>query len=257
MAYEPVILEKNYVNSECTFVSSHGGTPVNVVDQDPDTKWTTSGANDDDTTATLDCTFKEDGVAIQRIIDTIVIVNCNLKNFLVQYKVGGGSWTTLLTVTGNAATTYYGSFASTAVDAVRISTTLTQVIDAEKYIGELVVSKLLITFDALQSSYQVRPRQKAKLLTFGNNSMKQVVSLWSTNRSQKYEATVPFTQLSAAIYAALSLLKESGRDFTWYPEPYAFAQEIYQVIWTSPLVKKYTSGDTTVGFDVALDLKEI
>ena len=75
---EPKIYTRNYVDNEAVILSSHGSTNIErIYDMDRDAQYQTSGANSDATEVTIEIQFKEAGVALERTIDLVIIVNHN------------------------------------------------------------------------------------------------------------------------------------------------------------------------------------
>src|SRR3954468_18215457 len=84
MTTEPKFYTQNAVDVESIFTVSHGsGTIGNIYDRDSDTQWLSSGANSDSTQISIEIQFSE-----ARDIDTVLIVNHNLKDVTVTYWNG-------------------------------------------------------------------------------------------------------------------------------------------------------------------------
>jgi hypothetical protein len=256
MANEPQIFEKNYVNSDDAITSPYGGFVANFYDTDRLTQWGTTGAASDTTMATVDIVFYDGTVATNRDIDTILLANHNFKDWKLQTWTGT-TWTDTLTVTGDSGSTTLRSFSLVNTSKIRLSCTATQTPNQEKALAELVVTKLILTFPVAMAGYTVRPRQRAKTLTFGDGSMAQVITNYTSYKSQKYECNAQFTFVPVSTWSTLSLLKESGRQFLWYPEPDDDPSNMYQVAWTSSLGRKYSTLYKGAGLDISMDLIEL
>lgn len=111
-------------------------------------KWQSSGS-DDITTETLTITLP-----VSTSISRIFLVNHNLKNFQIQYGasldfanvVGLDSYSdNLIDVTGFARNTAYFEFDAVTTDTIIITMDTTQTANAEKYIGQVIVTNELGT----------------------------------------------------------------------------------------------------------------
>ena len=154
--------------------SSNSSNADNILNYNKFTSWESIGS-DDLTTETIEITF--DSVAITRLF----LININFKEFIVEYW-SGSAWvdfTNVITidnsipVTGISETiwdkdTGYYEFDSVTTTKIRISTTKTQSVDAEKEIFNCYVSTELGTF----LGYPSIPRED----TNNNNSVFTVLS---------------------------------------------------------------------------------
>ncbi len=254
---EPIIYTKNYVNADDVFsISSGSGAWANVYNRDPDSLWQSSGANSDATAVQLDITFYEGDTAIDRAIDRLILLNHNLKNFVIYYW-DGATYQTWLTVTGNADENSVIELSSQTTAKARIIATATQIADAEKFIGEAILCKESLDVGLDMHSYDVAFREKSKSLMMGDGSMQRILVYWSPHRTGKYEAKVKFSMLTQAQLDSLIAIKELGIPFLWYPESEAQPGKIYYVHWTNALKWKYSSLYKAAGFDLDMDLKEV
>lgn len=267
MANEPRLFEKNFINADCDIVSSHSQSLVPLVyDRDRSAQFISSGANSDAVPVVLTISFKEGSNQASRTLDTFGMFNHNVRDLLVEYDVAGVwtfwfEWTSLDTTPAGSSTDLFFYMADYALATpnttkLRISMKTTQVADQEKRAGEFIVTQSLITPLLGMAQYDVRPRAKMRVLSLGDGSLVQVFQPWTANKTQKYEASIAFTQVSNSLYSQFVSLKESGRVFLWYPEPDDDKTGIYLVQWTSPLPKKYTTLVKSHGLDIRLDLKE-
>ena len=134
-----------------TAVASSGdASSLRALDRNPITYWRTSGSLDS-ITETFDITMPA-SVAFNRLF----LLDHNFKSFSVKYW-NGASYVDFSSVVGLAGaqatvteTTYardtaYYEFAEVTSDRLRVSVTTTQVVDAEKYLSQLVVCSELGT----------------------------------------------------------------------------------------------------------------
>lgn len=110
-----------------------------------------SVGSSDSTTEEIEITFVE-----SKTIDRLFIINFNGKSFNVMYDVVG-VWTHFANVTDLDGTqsnitettydkdTYYAEFDSVTTEKIRIQITTTQIVDADKFINQVVVTEELST----------------------------------------------------------------------------------------------------------------
>jgi hypothetical protein len=254
---EPKIYKKNYVSPGCVLsISSGSATGVKLYDRDIASKWISSGANNDATTVTIQVDFYEGLVAIQRTIDTLILINHNLKNWLYDYW-DGSAWQNLYTNAADAATTRVVSHTQVTTYKVRITVTATQSTNAEKFIGEMVSTLLQLDIGQDFASYKPGYRSKMKELMLGDGSITRVFIRPTPNRVQKYGARATLKYISDATVATFYSIKESGDPFLWYPESTRRPTEIFYCHWANDWDAQYSSGFKGSGWDINLDLKEV
>jgi len=115
-----------------------------AIDQNVETFWRSSGSNDS-TAETLTVVFDS------REISRILILNHNFKNFNIKYDVSG-VWTAFSSVvgingslSGITETTFadnssYYEFTPVTTTQIQITINTTQVVNAEKYISQIIVT---------------------------------------------------------------------------------------------------------------------
>lgn len=254
---EPIIYTKNYVNADDTFSISSGSPAwANAFNRDKDSYWASSGANSDLTSVQIDITFYEGETAIARAIDRLILINHNLKDFIVYYW-DGSTYQTWLTVTGEAVENSIITLPTQTTLKARIIATATQVADAEKTLAECIFCEEQLDVGMDMLSYDVNFREKSKTLMMGDGSIQRVLVYWSPRRTGKYEAKVKFHMIDEDTLNSLIAIKEAGLPFLWYPESEAQPDLIYLVHWSNPLKWKYSSPYKSAGFDLEMDLKEV
>jgi hypothetical protein len=254
---EPIIYTKNYVNADDVFTVSHGsGAWGNAYNRDKSSQWQSTGAADDTTAVQIDITFYENATAISRAIDRLILINHNLKDFVIYYW-DGTTYQTWLTVTGEEVANSVITLSPQTIAKARIIMTATQTANQDKAIGELILCQEMLNIGADLQTYDVAFREKSKTLLMGDGSIQKVLVYWSPHRTEKYEAKVKFTQISQATLLALAAIKEVGLPFLWYPESEAQPDLIYYVHWANTLKWKYTTPYKAAGLDVEIDLKEV
>jgi hypothetical protein len=257
MTTEPVIYTRSYVDKNGTFVCSHGSTFIErLYDRERIAKYTTSGANSDATEMIVEHDFKEAGLSITRTIDSIIILNHNLKDVTTEYW-NGSNWQAYAVLSGlsSSHTLFQGGTVSTTKIRVRCSTT--QSTNQEKYMAELIACATLVTIGYDFESYSVSFKRKQYSVPLADGGMHRSFVKFSTNRSQKYHARVKFNYVSSTVLETLRTLAESGAAFLWQPESVTALQEIFYVNWATPLSYEYVSKYKGAGFSVDMDLEEV
>lgn len=257
MATEPKIYTKNYVNSDDTItVDSGSGSIANIYDRDIDSQWASSGANNDAVDVTMIITFYEGSAAVSRTIDTLLMLNHNIKAFDVYYW-DGAAYQLWHSFTGQAATYTFFSLSSQTTSIVKIVFHTTQSANQEKKVGELNLMALQVDFGQDLYTYQVQFRQRVKDVPLGDGSLKRGVIRWTYNRIEKYEATWSLILATDALLASLLSIKQAGLPFLWYPESVSRPTEIWYVHWYDPRQYQYTSFVKGAGDTIQAQFKEV
>jgi hypothetical protein len=222
-------LSKNYVNPDDTLNASSGALLLpRLYDQAYSMQWQSSGETAESGYNTyIEVVFKEGSSAVNRVIDTIVLQNINLKKFKLQYFVDdayadiqGASFTV------NAATSLRIKLAVPVTTAkIKIIIESTIVANEEKKIGELWA--MLETY-RLENSFTKRNRQDTFQGNFyrlgdGTGGKWKLYDKWGKVYTLR---NLTDTQLSAleSIYRAHSL-------FTFYENYTRDINLIKQVFW--------------------------
>ncbi len=258
MTAEPKLFTKNYVNSESDLTFSSGSTlGERIADNDKNSQWISSGENSDATESTVVAIFKEGGVEVEKSIDTVILINHNLEDPIVEYWDGSAwqSFDSETDLTDGTATVFTHATVSTSRIKVRNSQTITT--NQEKAIGELIACLSLVSFsrDFVSYNFNLVPR-KAFELPLGDGSIHRSVVMSSLNRSSKYEANVRFDFLTAAEIEILQGIKESADVVTWQPESIERPDEIYQVNWTGNFAPIYVTSYKGAGYRADFNFKE-
>ena len=258
MTIEPKLFTKNYVNDECGFVfSSNSALGPYLYDRDNDSQWVSDGENSDSTESSVAITFKEGGVEVLRDIDTVILINHNFEDPVIE-SWNGSSWDALdseTDLTDGTITVF--SFTETETSRIRISTSATIDADAEKAIGEVIACDSLITFTRDLASYTPNfNSRKAYELQLADGSIHRSKVMNSLNRSAKYEARIRFDLLSESEIETLQGIFESGNTLTWQPESVTRPTEIYQVFWSGTFSPVYSTSYKGAGFRIDVTFKE-
>ena len=157
------VFSENYVNGDCTIaVTSGDATKAYLYDQKPATTHLSSGSSDI-ITETVDVSFKNwQGAAVNRTFDRIILLVHNYKAITADYW-NGSAWVSIAeaTLTLAAANTIIEIATPISATRVRVVAATTQVVNAEKYLGELKVCLNLISLGTALSDWQPAGEQKA------------------------------------------------------------------------------------------------
>lgn len=151
-----------------------------ALDQNSETVWRSSGSNDL-TTETIEVSFEE------QEIDRIFLLAHNLKDFDIMYDlvgvwthfasvVGIGGSLSNITETTFAYDTAYYEFTPVTTTKIRIRANKSQVVDAEKYIAQIIVTTELGTLAGW-------PRVKGVDITRNPRSVKTLSGFYSIQKS--------------------------------------------------------------------------
>ncbi len=137
-------LKMNYSDinrAEASIVIDNNNAEVeSLINRDPFWVWQSIGSNDDTDTVTLTASF---GVA--RTMDTLLLINHNLKNFSFEYW-NGAVWIEILAETANVEDVYFSKFTPVSTDQVRLIMNSTIVADSEKTIQDFIATGQLGQF---------------------------------------------------------------------------------------------------------------
>jgi hypothetical protein len=254
---EPKIYTRNYVDGNGTFVCSHGSTFVaRLYDFDRFSKYITSGANSDATEMIIEHDFKEAGIAISRTIDSIILLNHNLKDPTTEYW-DGSNWQTFTISSGltSSHNSFEGGTITTTKIRVRCSTT--QSTNQEKYVGEMIACALTLDIGVDFEGYNVTYSRKSYSVALANGGKHRSFVKYAASRSQKYHARIKFRYVSSTKLETLRQLAEAGNAFLWVPEYTTAIQEIFYVNWVNGLTYQYVDKYKGAGFDLDMELEEI
>ncbi len=215
-----------------------------------------SGANSDLTDVTLTITFYEGSQAASRTIDSLLMINHNVKAFDVYYW-NGSAFVLWHSFTGLAASYTFYSLSSQTTSKVQIIFHTTQVANQEKAVGELNMMALLLDWGQDLTSYNVQFRQYVKDLMMGDGTLQRAVVRWTYNRIEKYECQWGLNLATDALLASLLAIKALGIPFLWYPESISRPSEIWYVHWYDPRQYNYSSFVKSAGNLIQAMFKEV
>jgi len=254
---EPKILTKNYVSADCTITVSHSDAVKSYLhDRDKDSKWLSSGANDDATLISIEVVFKEGTTAVDRTISRLLLINHNLANWDF-YSWNGSTWVLQANENTDAASTTYKSFTPVTTSKVKLECDVTQIADAEKFIGEMIVAAQQMDVGHDFKDYDVRYRERSREITLGDGSVHKMITRWTQNRNQKYEARAVLEFLSESERDTIKAICDTRQPFLFYPESAQRPDEIFLVRWNNPWSEEYVSSYKGAGLRITLEVKEV
>lgn len=142
--------QSKIIDAEASALISGDASVISLLNSNKETFYR-SVSSSDSVTEEIEITFAE-----SKTIDRLFIINFNGKSFNVMYDVVG-VWTHFANVTDLDGTqsnitettydkdTYYAEFDSVTIDKIRIQITTTQVVDADKFINQVIVTEELST----------------------------------------------------------------------------------------------------------------
>ena len=252
---EPRIYSRNWVDANSVISSTHGGTTGALFDRGTAVQFVTTGANSDATTFEVTISFFEGGVSQTRAVDSLFLLNHNLKTWTLYYW-NGSSWVSATSQAADALTSRYSSFGSVSTTQVKLSATATMTTNQEKAIGEIVLCGVALAADDL-ASYDTKWREKTKEIVLGDGAIHRVITRAVSGRNGRYEARCRWSYLSKAIRDNLKAIKEAGQPFLWQPESVNVPEEVYYVHWTNAWDDKYMNNFKGAGYEVVMDIKEV
>jgi len=181
-----------YERSKCLFedgtlITASSGDPAapRCLDRNPVNYWRSSGS-DDATTETLEITFTE-----EMTFNRIFLIDHNFKAYNIQYWNGAAyvDFTSVVGLDGSLGvlaesayskdTSYY-EFASVTSTKIQLEIDTTQVVDAEKYLNQLVVTTelgTLVGYPEIRDTELSRNIRNEKMLSGRTLSIKSDESM--------------------------------------------------------------------------------
>ena len=224
----------NYLNTT-TMVSVDSGTDTTqyLFGRESSNQYQTSGDNSDATTSTIVVNFTG-----TEEVDRIILQNINLKSFKMYYDSNTAnlfSITSALTGTtewtNNSATSLYLILEDTkTIGSITIEATATMLANEEKKIGEMWITKNLLTFDQNPQARGYRAETDRKEwrheMSDGGVVVYALSDKFSTRIKRKYVDQEEYDTLKTIhrIWDAIV--------FVPFPTGTAWNSEIYEVTWT-------------------------
>lgn len=270
------VFYKNYLkaySAGMTFTVSTGTSSASYAyDQDPTSRWISSGSSDI-ITETIEIVF-QNALSINRIM----ALGMNWKNFTVKYDPDGSGYVDFaavyskkddvsassITYTTNTETSRYWEFTTVTALKVKFTINTTQTANAEKYVYELYIGKEIGTFtdDLTGNPNTFNPSFEDGAKYLEKSNMGQIVY----ERGKKMRAQVKLKNIWETVDKANIATMFSEREFgislcgsdgsQYVDEPWRL-QDFYNVIIKGKLSGKFSIGrDSAMGVDQDFELNE-
>lgn len=261
----PLIYEPNLIDGDTDIISTSSGSATIdfIYDYNGSVQWVSQGS-DDSTQEIIDIIFLNvDGNKIQRTVDRLILINCNLKDFKVQYSDWiSGSWTAWADIAGTTFTTNSDSNLILSISQgfywrIRLVMNKTFVADDEKKIGQFIITSVKYELPEPMTAYNIKNVSGVNIYRLYNGQLNKVI------RHDKYAATVEFGQVSETVRDELRDIYDQHKSFLWIPEPYDEngddykIDEFYLVQWTRPWEERYYTVVKSVGYNIRMMLEEV
>ena len=208
--------ERNLVNTTSQiFLSSGSGTASNLYDRKEQFKWASSGESGSGTTATISIVFGS-----STSIGDIFLTNHNFKGFNIIYNSNtANQFTPGLSVTANTNSNTAYSIGTTSVNSIDINVWTTQTDSAEKYLGQLIISKgKQVELDTNPTANNYRPVQRHIGL------FREMIDGGAINlrNSTKFMADVTLDLINTQTFVDLFTVWKNNRPFLFAEFPDTF-----------------------------------
>jgi len=249
------IYTKNCIDSDGTIASSHGGTTSYLCDRDNGLLWESSGARRDALPVTLTITFKVNGTETEFEINTLGLLNANIRALKAEYW-NGSAYVDLFSneEDGGIDFTHFGEITTSRI---RLTLTKTVLPNREKQIGEIIIARLRYILESGATSYDLIYRDKQASYQFGNGAQGIAYTRALASRINRYGARVSFEMIPRTDYEKLLSLKDEGEPFLFQPEAVSSPEDIFLVNWTSAFAAKYSTLYKGNGYDLTMEVSEV
>lgn len=257
---EPRFFTRNFLNVNCDItVSSGDAFKHRLYDKDKNSTWVTSGENSDATESSVIVVFKEGEDELERTIDTVILLNHNLEDPILEYW-NGSAWTSLdseTDLTSGVATVM--EFNAVVTSRIRVRNSQTITTNQEKFIGELIACAVQLEFanDLNElAAYDVSVAQKSFEIMLGDGSTHRTTVKHSPNRSSKFQTRIRVDYVEEEDLETLIAIRDAGSAFLFQPESTSRPDEVYLCHLYS-FSYKYVSTSKAAGFQISLDIREV
>lgn len=235
-------------------VTSGGGSTPNMVDRQRGTKWTSSGENSDANTASISWVAPS-----STIIESVMLINHNFKSFNVIYNSGAANqFSPGLSITGNVLSNLFYMFGSQAVSSIDINCWETHVTNAEKFVGEWIISYKMVELDTNPNSTGYKPVKYKK----GIEHELADGGITSVFLSQKFRASIDLPFINSQTYNSLTAIYDQHMAMTFVPFPQntftaAWNGEAWPVNWIGDLDIDTLYNNAADGYIGSINLAQI
>jgi len=249
--------DANVLNEDATYTLTSADSDLAnyLYDRDRTTKLTSVGS-DDVTDEVYLITF-----ASAKTVDAIIVDNHNIKAGDIKYWNGAAyvDFSTAISYSGNTNSTDYHTFDSVSTERIQITMNTTQVVDAQKFIGQFYAFEELGTLTANPSSWS-QSFPEASLNHTGADKGSIYVLF-----GKKYKCKMSFDNAVDADVTLIETLKNNGQSFFIWPcgSTTTFTdigfrvQDIFFVNFTSPFNPQPRNDLLGVGTTLDVSMEEV
>jgi hypothetical protein len=249
---------KNHVQTTTDVQLSSGSTTASsLIDRNPTLKYSSSNQISSGTVATVTITWVAPSATI---VSGIMLQNHNFENFSIYYNSNtANQFSPPLSITSNTLSNTYYSFASQSVNSIGINIETTIGTEAEKFLGQLIITTKDIELDTNPdySTYAPVKYKKGVEFELSDGGVKSVFF------AQKFRANIGLQLIESSTYHSLTGLYNEQTDFVFIP----FAADTFTtnwdgqawpVIWTGDLnIESFRSNVLANGYTGNITLQEI
>jgi hypothetical protein len=198
-------------------------------------------------TPTIEVIFYEGLVAQDRVIDRLILLNTNAKNFTLEAYYTG-AYHTVLTVNNNALTSYIGTFGSVTASKVKLSISDT-IAGGEKAIGEMIVTEYRTILSNLLIGHNRKDDEKSGIYRL-NSGIQETWFEYS-----KFHIAQTLMNVDTTLRGVLKLLKEEHIAFYIAPNTDVWVDEYYYVNWIGSWTENYNP--KTGYYEISFEITEV
>jgi hypothetical protein len=249
---------KNRINSGSTFVmTSAPSISTSALFDRKRTPKLTSVGSDDVTDEVWQITFTGD---VAKDISAILIDNHNIKSGNVKYWNGSSyvDFSPAISLSGNSDETSFFSFPQVSTSRLQFTFSTTFVVDAQKYVGEIMAFDLIGTPSRPPASFVISQKERSVIHETANGGNVYVFF------GKKSKIKLTFSDASYSDIDLFLSLKELGDVFFIYPSGGEYEgvdiglrmQDIYQVNYVNDFSPNLKSNILELNQSLALELQE-
>jgi hypothetical protein len=252
------LIKANFINTTTQLVvNTNTGTAENLMIPDPSFQFYSSGFNNDNTTVTLRVNFDQ-----TTTVDRLAIVGHNLKDFTAFYNGLTASTfallngpTTASNWSSNSETSQYLTCTPVACTSVSFDLKKTQVANAEKAIGYLVISEQRYDFVRVPAAKGYRPVLDAQevehRLSTGDTRVQNLTNKWNFEVELNYITESQRNSLRT-IYDL-----HTSHIFVPFGTATSWDKVIAPVVWPAPFnFYRFSDNAPSTGFEGSIRLLE-
>lgn len=253
------LLKPSYINTTTAIVvGSNTATAEYIMNPDVSFQYVTTGFNSDLTIATLKINFSE-----TLTLSRIALAGMNLKKFNLFYNgVTANSLaltttaaTTVSQWTTNSETAMYMQCTPVACTSLSLDMYSTQVANAEKALGYMMISQERIDFSRLPSAKNYTPlidtQEVTHKLSDGNTRLQVIADRWKATIRLDY-ITESFRNSLRTIYNI-----HDSHIFVPFGTTTGWDQVIFPCVWQAPFdFYKFSDNAPSSGFEGTIKLLE-